>query len=208
MLTNAALDFIKAGGYGFMVPLIALSVLSVAVMVERVFALTARSLPSKETRDRLTGPGATRDLETVSKIVAEDRSLVGTVLRQAIAMSGSHEGAVRLEQAVEHSANAHMPWLTKRLWALRAIGHVAPLLGLMGTVVGLALAFHNIAEVGLSQQSVANGIAMALTTTITGLGIALPTLFAEYCLRAFAESRFRKIDTLLRDFVLNHGGNA
>ena len=109
------------------------------------------------------------------------------------------------EQAVERSADRYTPLLAERLWMLRAIGQIAPFIGLTGTVVGLAMAFRGIAEAGLSQQSVAKGIAVALNTTIMGLIIALPTLFAEHTLRAWAQSQFRSISTFLDEIVLRRG---
>jgi biopolymer transport protein ExbB len=208
MISNAAVEFMRTGGYGFMIPLMVLSVLSVAVILERLFALGRRVLPAPSTLERLRSAAGGGDRAAMGAVLSGDRSLVAEIVRAAVGLTGEQGEGLSMERAIERAANEHVPAIKTRLWILRAVGHVAPLLGLMGTVVGLAMAFGDIAEAGLSQQSVAKGISMALITTITGLGIALPTLFADYCLRAWAEQRFRAVESLLLDLAFRYDGRG
>lgn len=203
MITNFLFQVIRQGGVGFMVPLIILSILSLAVILERIYMLSKRVVISSGVIKKIKMAAEGNNNEGLSTILEKEHSIAALILRDVL--KTFKPGKVSLKQAVIDSADAHMDGLTARLWMLRAIGHIAPLLGLMGTVVGLAVAFRKIAEVGLSQQSVAGGISMALITTITGLGIALPTLFAEYCLRAWAQFHFRNIKAMLHDFVSWYG---
>lgn len=205
MITNSLLNLIREGGLLFMVPLLLLSILSLAVILERVFVLAKRTGISSDTVDSLKKAAREMKSDEILARLAGDHSITALIIRDAVEALQSGKGILSLEQAIETSADVHMDNLTARLWILRAIGHIAPLLGLMGTVVGLALAFRQIAQVGLSQQSVAGGISVALITTITGLGIALPTLFADYCLRAWANARFKGIKKVLNDLVNWYG---
>ncbi len=205
MITNSLFQIFCEGGLLFMTPLLFLSILSLAVILERVFVLGKRTGLTAERIDKIKA--AAREMKTgdIVSLLKEDPSLAARIIHDAVTAFESGKGNLSLDQAITESADTHMDTLNNHLWMLRAIGHIAPLLGLMGTVVGLAVAFRQISEVGLSQQSVAGGISMALVTTITGLGIALPTLFADYCLRAWAQRQFKKIRSLLFDIVNWYG---
>jgi biopolymer transport protein ExbB len=205
MITNSLFQLFREGGPVFMIPLLLLSILSLAVILERIFVLGKRTSLSPDSVGKIrTASVEMKNSEIVSQ-VKDDRSLAALIIHDAFTAFQSGKGTMALDQAITESAEAHMEKLNDHLWMLRAIGHIAPLLGLLGTVVGLAIAFRRISEIGLSQQSVAGGISVALITTITGLGIALPTLFADYCLRAWAQSQFKKIKSLLFDIVNWYG---
>lgn len=197
-MTNSAIQLFAQGGIHFMIPLCLLSVFALAVVMERVFFYYARSsLRSREVGEIHTLLQKANHDE-LRELLAGDKSLTAMILREAL--SKENGPAIR-ESECAKAAERHLPNLFNRLWALDAVGQIAPLLGLLGTVVGLAVAFHGIAQEGLSQQSVAKGIAMALITTITGLGIAIPTLLANYWLRMVAERKFRWNKAFLQELV-------
>lgn len=205
MITNSLLPVIREGGLVFMIPLLLLSILSLAVILERVFFLGKRTGLSLERIEKIKKASREMKNDEITALCKNTGSLTACIICDAVNAFKSGKGAIALDQAITESADTHMDTLNNHLWMLRAIGHIAPLLGLMGTVVGLAVAFRQISEVGLSQQSVAGGISMALVTTITGLGIALPTLFADYCLRAWAQKQFKTIRSVLFDIVNWYG---
>lgn len=205
MITNSVLPVIREGGLVFMIPLLLLSIISLAVILERVFVLGKRTGLSPERIEKIKKAAQEMKIDDITALCKNIGSLTACIICDAVNAFKSGKGTISLDQAITESADTHMDKLSAHLWILRAIGHIAPLLGLMGTVVGLAVAFRQISEVGLSQQSVAGGISMALVTTITGLGIALPTLFADYCLRAGANRRFKEIKKVLYDLVNWYG---
>ncbi len=205
MITNSLIQIFREGGPLFMVPLLLLSILSLAVILERIFVLWKRTDLSPGSSGKIkTASQEMKDSDIIT-LVKNERTLAARIISDAFNAFQSSKGSISLDQAITESADTHMDTLNNNVWMLRAIGHIAPLLGLMGTVVGLAVAFRQIAEVGLSQQSVAGGISMALVTTITGLGIALPTLFADYCLRAWSQRQFKTIRGVLFDIVNWYG---
>lgn len=205
MITNSLLQAIREGGYIFMIPLIALSILSLAVILERIFVFSKRVLLPAVVIEKLEKAVKENKKEEVTNILKDRHTFAALIVREALKIFQASKGTLTLEKAITDTMDKHADWLTGRLWMLRAIGHVAPLLGLLGTVVGLSISFSKISQVGLSQQTVAGGISMALITTITGLGIALPTLFADYCLRAWSQRNFTKIKAMLYDFVVWYG---
>jgi biopolymer transport protein ExbB len=203
-MANPILNFFFQGGPVFMVPLTVLSVLSLAIILERVHFYGRRVMLGGPGFGELGAALSKGEYETARRLCGTGLGLPGLIAGEAIGIFLSRGKKEPFRRAMEDGADRHIDMLAKRLWMLRAIGHIAPLIGLLGTVVGLTLAFGNIAEAGLSQQSVARGIAMALITTITGLSIGIPTFFAEYCLRAWSESRYRGLKILLEDLVAAH----
>ena len=205
MITNSLFQLIREGGYVFMIPLIVLSILSLAVILERIFVFSKRTLLPSGAVEKIEKAVRENNREQLATILKGEHSFAALILLNALTIFQSGEGKISLEKAIGDSTDKHVDELTGRLWILRAIGHIAPLLGLLGTVFGLAISFSKISQVGLSQQTVAGGISVALITTITGLGIALPTLFADYCLRAWAQRNLKKIKAMLYDFALWYG---
>jgi biopolymer transport protein ExbB len=203
MTSNALLDFFVQGGLAFMLPLLALSILSLAVLLERTFFLVQQERRFRRFAQLCEG---TPDAEALAACWSREVfCIAGIILHDAGAAVAKFGGALTYEAAIEKTAGKYTILLTQRLWMLRAIGQIAPFIGLTGTVVGLAIAFRGIAESGITQQSVARGIAIALNTTIMGLIIALPTLFGEHTLRACAQSQFQRISSFLDAIMLRLG---
>jgi len=83
------------------------------------------------------------------------------------------------DELVYEVDEAGKTYLGKNLSILNTIGHIAPLLGLLGTITGMIIAFRSIAVAGTGDPKVvAGGISQALVTTATGLIIAIPTIVA------------------------------
>lgn len=199
-ITNKLIEVIQQGGYVFMIPLILMSILSLSVILERMFALRERKIIPVDASQRMKEYSKTQNgLPT-----ANASTLLELIIHESITDFNGNGANRSLEKCLEINAGQHLEYLTRRLWILNAIGNLAPLLGLLGTVVGLAIAFQQIGIEGLQQESVANGISMALITTITGLSIALPTLFALYGIKAKGERHFNKLRGLINQFYVHY----
>jgi biopolymer transport protein ExbB len=93
-------------------------------------------------------------------------------------------GYSEMERALEAAGQHEVSLLTSHLRLLGAIGAIAPMLGLLGTVTGMIKAFENIAQSGAGNPNlVASGIAETLTTTAAGLIVAIPSLAAYHFFR-------------------------
>ncbi|MBN1984045.1 MAG: MotA/TolQ/ExbB proton channel family protein [Chitinivibrionales bacterium] len=193
MPTNSLIQIMQDGGLIFMIPLLLLSILSGAIIIERFFTYWKKIVLPSSRRELIKATVQKKDISAISSLLADDQTLTATILRESFEAYTRKTGGTALPKEIESIANHHIESLVDNLWILRAIGQVAPVIGLLGTVVGLAISFKQIAQSGISQQSVAGGISMALITTIAGLFIALPTLCAEYCLRAWAHQLLKKI---------------
>jgi biopolymer transport protein ExbB len=202
MYVNSILDFFSKGGYQFMVPLLLLSIIALAVILERIHFLWLCCSISKDHFQSLKTHLQQNEFEQALKVSAGKPTLPYTIISAALTMVLHNQGKITFMQSLQKSADRHIAWLSKRFWLLKAVAYLSPMLGLLGTVVGLAISFGTIADSGLDQKSVASGISVALITTITGLVIALPTLLAESFLRAWARARYDEISALLDDLTI------
>lgn len=104
-----------------------------------------------------------------------DQSTLGSIF--AIAISQAHLRKSELKAAVEDAGRHQVHEMEKHLNTLGSIAAITPLLGLLGTVVGMIKVFAAITAVGVGHpQELAEGISQALVTTATGLVVAIPAL--------------------------------
>lgn len=148
----------------------ALLTVTLTVLVERSWALR-RIARDGETLIQALAPLASGDrfgLEQIRKTHA--RHLHGILLDTALALPAAEDTlANRLDEVILR----YVPLLDRRLWLLDTTVTLAPLLGLLGTLVGMFHAFHVLAEPGTAPNAVTGGVAEALVATAVGLLIAV-----------------------------------
>jgi len=110
-----------------------------------------------------------------------------------------------VEKSMEDAAARELSSLKSRNRPISVIGGVAPLVGLMGTVVGMIMAFKTTASLGVGDrgEKLAEGIYLALLTTAAGLAVAIPSLLLVPWFSAKAERLMRDIDLALAPTVSN-----
>jgi biopolymer transport protein ExbB len=173
-----AVELLAKGGI-VMIPLMACSVISVAVLIERYVKISkAQSDVSnaiKSAEDAVYGGSPEKALSILDSI----DSPVARVISAGICSRNLGERGA--ERAMEEQGTREISDLTRRLGSLDTIITIAPLLGLLGTVTGMISAFHVIAaKSGLSTPTaITGGVAEALIATATGLGIAIFTLIGN-----------------------------
>ena len=178
------IDVILAGGW-LMLPILSCSVVAVAICVERYWSLRQDlvappellAVPLAELQRVLGDPGSREELRSHSPL--------GAVLAALAQTDTEHMEAVR-EAALASVAHDLETYLT----ALGIIALISPLLGILGTVVGMIDVFTSVVSASGETTALAGGISTALITTAAGLSIAIPTLIAHRLL-------LRKVDTLL-----------
>jgi len=163
-------------------PLLAVSVAALAIALERgiVFAWNrARFARFRAALEPLVRAGRYAEALALSRRSGSPLTHVA-----AAYLSRLDAGRELREQAVAREASQQLVRLGKRVNALSALGAIAPMLGLLGTVTGLVTAFWQI-EVKAGQvqpADLASGIWEALLTTVFGLVIAIPTLAVYHLL--------------------------
>ena len=106
------------------------------------------------------------------------------------------------EELVIETEDSSRGYLGKYLPLLNTIGNISPLLGLLGTIIGMILAFESIATVGTGDPKVvADGISQALVTTASGLIVAIPTIVAYRYLTRRAEGALEQMEVFGHAFA-------
>jgi len=182
-------EIILAAGWPIW-PLIIASVIALAIIVERAWALRSsvvtpdQLLP--EVQNWLKQGGITR--ETLGRL--EAHSLLGKVFASALA-NANHSREVTKE-AIEETGRAVAHKLEQYLPTLGTIATVAPLLGLLGTVIGMVELFGSFTNSGHDVAQFARGISVALYNTAAGIVVAVPSMIAYRYFRS-------KVDGFLVD---------
>ncbi len=172
------IEIFVAGG-PVMWPLLACSVIAVAIIIERALMLrTARVLPPALVEwisGLIAGGSVDKALDECKKTPGIFTAIIGAGLEAA----ESGDDAARTKEAIEDAGRHETARLNRYLGTLGTIVGISPLLGLLGTVTGMIEVFDTIAEVGAGQAAaLSSGISQALITTATGLLIAIPSLVA------------------------------
>lgn len=167
-----------AGGW-MMVPLLICSILVVTITAERYWTLNPNKIVPISLLAQVWGLLKQGQLDSKKIRIIHDSSPLGQVL--AAGLSNSHQGRDIMVQSMEVVASRVQHDLEKYLALLSAIANVAPLLGLLGTVIGTIKIFAVImVEGGTGNPGVmAGGISEALICTATGLAVAIPASLAS-----------------------------
>ena len=192
--------FFAKGGV-FMWPLLACSIVSLTTIILRTLALREKNvLPlTLENEIERLAPGASP--ERLARIVHHDSSSLARIVR--VALANLRWPRADNVEAVQTRARYEMVRLERGLVVLEVIFGIAPLLGLIGTVSGL---IHVFASLGLSAgaadaKRIALGISEALSTTIFGLGIAVPSLIAFSYFSKKVEVLSVEMESLVTDLL-------
>lgn len=181
-------ELILSGGW-MMLPILLCSVVALAISLERLWALKPERILPENLLIQVWE--LIKNNQLTSKKLAEikQQSPLGRIL--ASGLSNSKFGREVMKESIEEAANHVVHEMEKYLNFLGTIAAITPLLGLLGTVIGMIRVFTAIMLHGSGNASVlAGGISEALITTAAGLTVAIPSLVAH---RFFQ----RRIDTLV-----------
>jgi len=196
---DGPLDIIFAGGVtGLMIVLllVALSMLALALVVEHMLTLQRKVLAPNGLAEKVSKALGEGDLPAAASACDQQPSFLASVLRPALGEVEGGWGAV--EKSLEDAAGDQAARLFRKIEYLSVIGNIAPMVGLLGTVVGMIFAFQEVAQTqGAARAAeLASGIYQALVTTVGGLLVAIPSL------AAFAVFRNR-VDGLVAETVFS-----
>jgi biopolymer transport protein ExbB len=172
-----------------MVPILLCSVIAAAIAVERVWSLQRARIAPQNLLAQVWTALRGRDMGPEKLAELRASSPLGLVL--AAGLANAARGREVMKEAMEEAAAQVTHDLERYLTSLGVIASISPLLGLLGTVVGMIQVFTALMIEGAGNASVlAGGISQALITTAAGLSVAIPSLM---CHRFFQ----RRIDDLV-----------
>lgn len=163
--------FIKGGWV--MYPMLILVIWALATSIWKIISLRYAKISVHDFLEKLLPLVKEKKFEEATELCAKTRGPVASVLHAGLLKID--QGTEEVEKAIEHAAILEMSFLEKGLIALATTINLAPMLGFLGTVVGMIQAFEAIAAAGEVEPTiVASGISVALITTASGLAVAIP----------------------------------
>lgn len=165
---------VKAGGW-LMLPIIIFSIASMAIIIERFWSLQRKKVIPEQSVNKIWQWAQSNEL--TSKRISELResSPLGRVL--AAGLMNSNQARAVMKDSIEDTGRHVVHDLQRFLNSLGTIAAVSPLLGLLGTVLGMIKVFSVITSVGVGDPGeLAGGISQALITTAAGIAVAIPSL--------------------------------
>ena len=181
-------ELVRAGGW-LMVPILLCSVIAAAICVERFWTLRTTQIVPRNLLGQVWNWIKNNEMDTRKLRELRMGSPLGQIL--AAGISNHRRGREQMKEAIEEVANQVVHELERYLNTLGTVAAITPLLGLLGTVIGMIKVFTAIRVEGTGNAAVlAGGISEALITTAAGLTVAIPSLF-------FYRFFQRKVDELV-----------
>ncbi len=178
-----------AGGWEFMGIVLLCLILGLAVAIERIITLNLATTNTKKLLDKVEGALSQGGVDAAKEVCRNTQGPVASIFVQGLMRMS--EGVDMVEKSIIAYGSVEMGKLEKGMIWISLFISLAPMLGFMGTVIGMIGAFDAIAEAGdVSPALVAGGIKIALLTTVGGLIVAV-------ILQLFYNYLVSKIDSLV-----------
>lgn len=195
------MDLIISGGI-VLVAIVVLSIYGVYLFLVRFAKLSRERLEGDVLMTRVNAAVRDRDLELALDACEQHGGPIARTLHAALLRLPYGRQAV--EAAFQEASLQEEQRLTRGLRPLATIAQVAPLLGLLGTVTGMIIAFAEISTGGTGNPALlAGGIGQALVTTAAGLIVAIPTLVGQSFLASKVDTILLEIDRRREELMAN-----
>jgi len=180
MLLYWQVDMIHRGG-PVMVLIVMCSIFAISIVLERAYYFASLSAAMGKFSDQLKQAVLRRAWPQATALARQTYGPIARVTEAGLAVR--EEPSEVIEQVMEEAARDEQPEVEGYIRWLATLAQVATLLGLLGTVIGMVEAFQVIqskatATASVSPADLAGGIWQALTTTVAGLEVAIPTILA------------------------------
>jgi biopolymer transport protein ExbB len=186
-MTTQMLDYVARGGI-VMIPILVCSVVALIIIFERLWSLRRKRIfrfDILDTVEQLLREHKIPEATTLCK--RHDSTMTRLVL---VVLLNADRPKAEIKELIEDHGRQEVPFLERYLTMLGTIASISPLLGLLGTVVGLLRVFDAISQAGgvTNAAILSAGIQNALITTVAGLCVAIPSLVAYNYFARRAES--------------------
>ncbi len=189
--TQVLKEMFIQGGAGFMGIVLLCLILGLAVAIERIIYLNMATTNTGKLKQQVEDALASGGVEAAKEVCRNTKGPVASIYYQGLDRAG--ESVESAEKAVVAYGGVQMGQLEKNVSWLSLFIAIAPMLGFMGTVIGMIQAFQKISAVGnLSASLIAGDIQVALLTTVFGLITAI-------ILQIFYNYIIAKIDSIVND---------
>ena len=191
------IKFIQIGGF-FMYPIIIVFFAGVAIFFERLYVLGKARSSSREVWASVQPDVQAGKLESAFNAVKDNDSEAGRILDFGLGAAASGADMNHVEGALEEGLLEVIPRLEARTSYIATLANVATLLGLLGTVHGLILAFASVATADPAQKGdlLSAALAVSMNTTAFGLGAAIPLVLAFTFLQNYTQQVIESLEMI------------
>jgi len=193
-LISEMADFFRKGGFA-MWPILLFFAAGLAIVIERVmFLFFVADMKPEVFMGRIAELIRKGSIEGAIASCSEKNAPLARIIEAALRNYRNTERDI--QNAVDEMALAELPRLNARTAYLATLANVSTMVGLLGTIFGLIIAFESVAAADPAEKSIilANGISMAMNTTAFGLTVAIPLLLAHAVIIAKTDSLVDDID--------------
>lgn len=170
------LELFERGGL-MMYPLLLASLIAFAFAIERAFALRKRKILIPEIISVVNNFSSLKDIDLAKNICIKYNGPLSNIILMGLENYNLQKSD--MHELLENQGRQEIRTLQKGLGVLETIASISPLMGLLGTVLGMIQVFAVIQDQGIGQTAaLSGGISQALVTTVVGLFIGIPTLIA------------------------------
>lgn len=171
---NHVLEFLGKGGF-VMYPLLLCSIVALAIIIEKLITLRRKKVIIPEVVSVLDNIKGTGDIGLALSICEKHQGPFANIIRTGLENRDIPRD--ELKEVMLDQGRQEVNYLERGMVILETIAAIAPLLGLLGTVIGILHVFDVLVQEGTRQAAVfSQGISEALITTIAGLSIGIPTV--------------------------------
>lgn len=186
------IELFQKGGY-MMYPLLVASIMGLVITLERIWSLRRKKVLVPEIITILDKISSTEDYSLARSVCSKFVGPFSIITMTCIDNRDLHPDELRV--LIEDEGRQQVRTLNRGLGVIETIAGIAPLMGLLGTVLGMIKVFNVIKTLGVGQaQSLSGGISEALITTATGLMIGIPALIFYNYLSSRSENLILDIE--------------
>ncbi|MBR5673447.1 MAG: MotA/TolQ/ExbB proton channel family protein [Muribaculaceae bacterium] len=197
----SAWELIKAGGWWIMVPLALLAIVSIYIFFERLFAINQANRQDSSFMDRIKEYIHRGEVDQALSLCRDTNTPYSRMIEKGVTRIGRPMNDVLV--AIENVGNMEVAKLEKGFNWLATTAAGAPMIGFLGTVIGMVQAFFQLASAGNNSNVtiLASGIYQALVTTVAGLIVGIIALFAYNFLTSRVNKVMNKLEGKTMEFM-------
>ncbi len=194
-------ELIKAGGWWIMIPLALLAIVSIYIFFERLFAINHANRQDHSFMDRIKDYIHRGEVDQALKLCQDTNTPYSRMIEKGVTRIGRPMNDVLV--AIENVGNMEVAKLEKGFNWLATTAAGAPMIGFLGTVIGMVQAFFQLASAGNNSNVtiLASGIYQALVTTVAGLIVGIIALFAYNYLTSRVNKVMNKLEGKTMEFM-------
>lgn len=207
--TLSIMELIINAGWYIMIPLAILGFIALYISIERYFAIQKATKMDRDFMDRIRDYVTDGKIESAKDYCDNQNSPMSRMLQKGIAKMG--RPIKEISASIENTGKLEVFKMEKGLSILATIAGVAPMIGFLGTVIGMIITFHamKISGNGVEISSLSGGIMQAMVTTVAGLVIGIIAYIAYNYLVTKVDKVIHKMEAASVDFLdlLDEPGN-